>query len=103
MAKDPSRGRLVALGDVLDVVLKQNGIRRGDPQDKVFAAWNQAAVPLAKRAIPMRFEQGELLVFVESSAHYQELNNFTGPMLHRATNDLLGTPLVQRVTFKLKR
>ena len=103
MAKDPTRGRLVAIGDMLDMVLKQNGIRRGDPQHKVFAAWNQAAGPLAKRAVPVRFERGELLVFVESSAHYQELTNFTGPMLHRATNQVLGTQLVQRVTFKLKR
>lgn len=103
MAKDPSRGRLVPLGDVLEAVLKQNGIRRDDPSHKVFAAWNQAAGPLAKRAIPVRFERGELLIHVESSAHYQELTHFTGPMLHRATNQALGTPVVQRVTFKLKR
>lgn len=103
MAKDPSRGRMVVIGDLLESVLKQNGIRRGDPCDRVFSAWNQAAGPLAKRAVPVRFADGELLVFVESSAHYQELTHFTGPTLQRTTNELLGSHLVQRVTFKLKR
>lgn len=101
--RDPQRGRLVSFGDAVELVLKQNGIRRDDPQHRVFEAWNQAAGPLAKRAVPVRFQAGELVIFVESSAHYQELNNFTGPALQRATNRSLGSELVQRIVFKLKR
>jgi hypothetical protein len=101
--KEPKRGRIVSIGDAIELVLKQNGIRRGDPQHRVFEAWNQAAGPLAKRAIPVRFHEGELIVFVESSAHYHELNNFTGPALMRATNRSLGSELIQRIVFKLKR
>ena len=85
------------------MALESNGIRRNDPADRVFGAWNEAAGPLAKRAIPVRFQAGELTVHVESSAHYQELTNFTGPALQRATNQSLGKELVQRVVFKLKR
>lgn len=101
--KEPKRGRLVSFGDAVELVLRQNGIRRDDPQLKIFEAWNRAAGPLAKRAVPVRFRDGELTVFVESSAHYQELNNFTGPALQRATNRSLGKELVQRIVFKLKR
>lgn len=101
--KEPKRGRMVSIGDAIELALKQSGIRRHGPEERVFAAWNQAAGPLAKRAIPMRLQAGELTVFVESSAHYHELKSFTGDAIRRDTNQRLGAELVQRVVFKLKR
>jgi len=87
----------------MEMALKSHGIRRNDPADRVFRAWNAAAGPLAKRATPVRFQDGELTIHVESAAHFQELTNFTGAALQQATNASLEMQLVQRVVFKLKR
>lgn len=92
------------MADALDRFLKDNDLRRQDPNETIFTTWNQAVGPaLAKRAVPVRFERGELTILVESAAHYQELKNFTGSQLRRQTNELLGAPRIERVTFKLKR
>ncbi len=99
----PRRGRTVSIADALKEALKTHGVRRGQPANPVFEAWNHAAGPLAPRAVPVRFQNGELLIQVESSAHYQELTQFTGSMLHAKTNELLGDRRVTRVVFKLKR
>lgn len=99
----PKRGRTISIADALREALKTHGVRRGQPGNPVFEAWNRAAGPLAERAVPVRFQGGELLIQVESSAHYQELTQFTGSMLHAKTNELLGDRRVSRVVFKLKR
>ncbi len=57
---------------------------------------------LANRARAVRFRSGELTVEVDSSAHYQELKNFTGDQYRRKANKLLGSERVQRVIFKLR-
>lgn len=94
---------MLSIADALQEVMKTHGVRRRDPRNEVFDAWNRAAGPLAKRAVPARFTGGELLILVESSAHYHELLNFTGSLLHEKTNALLSTTKVQRVVFKLRR
>jgi hypothetical protein len=102
--KDPKRGQMISMGDALDRFLHSNDLRRANPNDKIFTTWNQALGPaLAKRAVPVRFERGELTVLVESAAHYQELKNFTGSQLRRQTNELLGAKRIERISFKLKR
>ncbi len=102
--KDPKRGKMISMGDALDRFLKENDLRRSDPNAAIFQTWNQALGPaLAKRAVPVRFERGELTVLVESAAHYQELTNFTGSQLRRQTNELLGANRIERISFKLKR
>lgn len=102
--KDPDRGKMISMSDALDRFLKDNDLRRSDPNNAIFTTWNQAIGPaLAKRAVPVRFERGELTVLVESAAHYQELTNFTGAQLRRQTNELLGATRIERISFKLKR
>ena len=102
--KDPDRGKMISMADALDRFLKENNLRHTSPHHAIFTTWNQALGPaLAKRAIPVRFERGVLTVLVESAAHYQELTNFTGAQLRRQTNELLGAPRIERISFKLKR
>ena len=70
----------------------------------VFQAWNAAlGTALARRARPVRFERGELVVEVDSAAHYQELAAFTGEGFRERANEGLGEPSIRRVTFRLKR
>ena len=70
----------------------------------VFRAWIEALDPdLARRARPVRFERGELLVEVDSAAHYQELASFTGETYRERANARLPKPQIRRIVFRLKR
>ena len=51
----------------------------------------------------MRFARGELLVEVESAAHFQELSSFTGEQYRVLANRRLGGEEIQKIVFKLKR
>ena len=50
-----------------------------------------------------RRNEDDLLVEVESSAHLQELKQFTGEDFRRRANERLGRERIRRVVFKLKR
>ena len=75
---------------------------------EVFRAWNRAVGEgLARRAKPVRFERGDLVVEVDSAAHRQELDAFTGEGFRERANQLLaripGGPTIRRAIFRLKR
>lgn len=91
------------LGDVLHEFLAQSGIEQGLSGADARRAWAQALGPLAERARAVRFQRGELVVEVQSSAHLAELQNFTGEDYRRAANRKLGRDLIQRVVFQQKR
>lgn len=94
---------MVSISEALKEALRTHGVRPGQAGDPVFEAWNRAAGPLAPRAVPVRFQGGELLVQVESSSHLQELTQFTGSKLHAKANAILGERRISRVVFQLKR
>lgn len=98
--------------DAIRNYLDQSGLGHRLKDWPVYGAWNKAAgEALSRRARPVRFTNGELWIEVESAAHLQELQNFTGESLRAATNQLLleqqnrstreGGP-VRKLVFKLK-
>jgi hypothetical protein len=84
--------------------LRASGLAAHMRHVPVYQAWNDAVgAALARRARPVRFERGELVVEVDSAAHLQELVAFTGEGFRERANEELGQALVRRVTFRLKR
>lgn len=90
--------------DAMRAFLSQSGLDRRLRDWPVFEAWNAVVgEALARRARPVRYRAGELLVEVESAAHLQELRGFTGEEFRRIANQRLEREEIRRVVFKLKR
>jgi hypothetical protein len=89
--------------------LKSAGLEAKFKEMPVFDAWIEVVgVDLARRARPVRFQAGELIVEVESAAHRQELASYTGETFRKLANQKLvqqglGHQSIDRVSFKLKR
>ena len=67
------------MSDAVGAFLRASGIGARTRHIPVHQAWNEAVgAALARRARPVRFERGELVVEVDSAAHLQELSAFTG-------------------------
>lgn len=100
---DPSRGGLHPIQDVLDSFLRSSGLQVKRAETAVFRAWRDAlGERLARRARAVRFAGGELVVEVRSSAHLQELKNFTGEDFRRRANERLPQPAIESIVFKLR-
>jgi hypothetical protein len=83
--------------------LRDNGLTSVARYTAVFDAWTKGLGPaFQKRAVPVRFRSGELVVEVDSSAHLQELANFTGEVYRAKANEHLGKEAIRKVVFKLK-
>ena len=102
MSASPRRGP-APLGDALRSFLRSSGLDAQLRDARVYAAWDAAlGEALAKRAVPVRFHEGELTVEVTSSVHLQELTNFTGEQYRALANARLGREAIQRVAFKAR-
>ena len=100
----PKRGGMAPVKDVLATWIKTSGLAGKFRDAQVFRAWRAAAGPnLTTRAVPVRFESGELTIEVRSAAHMHELQNFTGEQFRRAANQRLGAERITRVVFRLAR
>lgn len=83
--------------------MRETGLGARPRDGRVFEAWTAAlGTTMSKRAIPVRFHDGELLVEVESAVHLQEFKNFTGEQYRRKANKKLEGEVVRRLTFKLR-
>ena len=92
------------LGRALDQFLRASGLSAQVGNWPVFQAWSEALGPeLGRRALPVRFTRGELVIEVDSAAHMHELANFTGEQYREQANALLGSETIRRVHFQLKR
>ena len=104
MQTPPKRREPTSIHDTLAAFLRDSGLDTKLSQARVFGAWQVAlGAELSKRAIPVRFQGGELLVEVESAAHFHELTNFTGERYRVLANKKLGAARITRVVFQLKR
>ena len=98
------RKEAVAFGDALSRYLKASGLSLRMQHLDVYRAWNEAVGPaLARRARPVSFKSGALCVEVESAAHLQELQNFTGDQYRTLANARLGDALIRKIAFRLKQ
>jgi len=90
--------------DALVGFLRQTGLDSKLAQARVFNAWRDAlGEAMARRARAVRFQEGELLVEVQSAAHLHELTNFTGDRYRVLANQKLGAARITRVVFQLQR
>ena len=98
------RREAVRVQDALDGFLRASGLSSRMRSWPVFQAWIEAlGSDLARRAKPVRFERGELVVEVDSATHFQELASFTGEGYRERANARLPKPEIRRVVFRLKR
>ena len=92
-----------ALDQLIASFLRENGLGRSPRHHAVFDSWTQALEPdLRGRAVPVRFRGDVLTIEVDSSAHLQELRNFTGDTYRTRANERLGKQAIRKVVFKLK-
>jgi hypothetical protein len=89
--------------DALSRYLARTGLDSKLRNAKVIRAWDQTLGPMAVHARAVKFQRGELVVEVDSAAHFAELSSFTGEAYRRATNQRLGRETIERVTFQKKR
>jgi hypothetical protein len=83
--------------------MRETGLSMRPRDLLVFEAWTGVlGETMSKRAIPVRFRDGELLVEVQSAVHLQELKNFTGDQYRQKANAKLDGPVIRRLTFKLR-
>lgn len=102
--RDVRRRELSPFSEALERFLSTSGLAPRMRAARVFQAWNEAAgEALARRARPVAFRAGELVVEVDSSAHLGELRGFTGEDLRRRANERLGSERILRVVYRLPR
>ncbi len=89
--------------EALGRYLERSGLDLKLRNARVIKAWDHALGPLGVHARVVKFQKGELIVEVDSAAHFAELTNFTGDNYRRAANQRLGRELIERVTFQKKR
>ena len=83
--------------------MRDSGLNSRSRYSTVFKAWTSTLSPTHKgHAVPVRFRGDVLTVEVDSSAHLQELRNFTGDMYRTKANEQLGNEAIRKVVFKLK-
>lgn len=94
----------VALQSAIRSFLQKSGIAKQVRHWPVYEAWSEVlGRELARRAVPVSFQNGALCVEVESSSHLHELKAFTGEDYRRRANERLGREEIRKVTFRLKR
>jgi hypothetical protein len=87
----------------IDGFLSGSGVGTRMRHAAVYDAWREVIGPaMTRRAKPVRFDKGELVVEVDSAAHMHELEGFTGENHRRAANARMGVERIRRVTFRLK-
>lgn len=98
------RGSTSSLKDALQAYLRTSGLDAQLRDAAVFRAWDQALGPVqARRARPVRFHEGELVVEVDSAALLAQLKGFTGEAHRLSANARLTSAPIRRVTFKTRR
>ena len=97
-------GEPVAIAVALKRFMKESGLGAMLSHGEVHRAWNQALGPrLAQKLRPVLYRAGELIVEVESAGHKQQFESFKAEQFRCATNQILGSDRVHRVTIKLKK
>lgn len=92
------------MGQAVKAFLAESGLGSKLRDLPVYEAWQEAlGEELSRRAKPVDFRRGELVVEVESAVHLHELANFTGERFRQLANRDLGFERIRKVTFKLKR
>lgn len=92
------------MGQTLREFMRESGLGAKLRDWPVYEAWKVAVgEELLRRARPVDFRRGELIVEVESAAHLHELANFTGERFRQLANQHLETERIRVVSFVLKR
>jgi len=92
-----------AIADLVRGFLREHGLARSGGDERVFAAWNEAAGASWKaRAVPVAFRGGQLTLEVASSLDLQELKSFRGEGFRARANGSLGQTMIHKLAYKLR-
>jgi len=99
--KDPSGPQPIA--GAIRQFLRESGLRRPAADERVFAAWAEAAGEGWRQATrPVAFRAGQLTVEVSSSVRLAELKSYHAERLRSRANQILGDARIRKLAFKLK-
>ncbi len=95
-----SVSRIKTLGDALDELVENLGIRKKLREQDVFEFWDKAVGErIAKIARPMRISKGTLFVSVQSGAWRNELSMRREEILSRL-NEIVNEEIVTDIKFQ---
>jgi len=98
--KSRQMSRTTALGDALDSLIENLGIRKKLREQEVFALWaDVVGERIAKVAKPTRIVQGTLVVSVKTGPWRNELTMRKREIVDRL-NESLGEKLVRDIKFQ---
>jgi predicted nucleic acid-binding Zn ribbon protein len=92
--------RTKSLGDAIEELVAQLGIKKKLHEQDAFVVWDEAVGErIAKVAIPMRILRGTLIVGVKSGVWRNELSMRKQEIIRRI-NELLGGEIVKDIKFQ---
>jgi predicted nucleic acid-binding Zn ribbon protein len=92
--------RTKAVGDAIDDLVAQLGIKKKLNEQNAFVVWDQAVGErIAKVAIPTRMLRGTLIVSVKSGAWRNELSMRKQEIIRRI-NELVGDEVLKDIKFQ---
>jgi predicted nucleic acid-binding Zn ribbon protein len=92
--------RIKTLGDALDELVENLGIKQKLREQDVFAFWDQAVGErIAKVARPTRISKGTLFVSVQSGAWRNELSMRREEIVRRL-NEIVNEEIVKEIKFQ---
>lgn len=98
------RAAAVPLVEAVREYLDTSGLGQRLGHFQIYRAWSLACgLNLAKRARAVKFARNELVVEVDSASHLAELAGFTGEARRKRANEILGSDVILKVRFQLKR
>jgi hypothetical protein len=102
LERKPSKGPQ-PISDLVRGFLREHGVRHPAGDERVFAAWSEAAGEVWNaRAVPVLFRAGQLTLEVTNSLDLSELKGFRGNDIRARANRGLGQTLIHKLAFKLR-
>ena len=98
--KPRGSSRTKSVGDAIEELIAQLGIKKKLHEQDAFVVWDQAVGErIAKIAIPTRMLRGTLIVSVKSGAWRNELSMRKQEIIRRI-NELVGDEILKDIKFQ---
>lgn len=103
MSNERKPSHPVAIGKVLEDLLKDIGIKQNVEHSRIFSAWRQIVGDyIADHSEPSELKAGKLRVNVENAVWKQELAGFNNVIVDKV-NAFLGKKEVRRLDVRISR
>jgi predicted nucleic acid-binding Zn ribbon protein len=98
--KERGSSRTKSVGDAIEELVEQLGIKKKLHEQDAFVVWDQAVgARIAKVATPTRMLRGTLIVSVKSGAWRNELSMRKQEIIRRI-NELVGDEVLKDIKFQ---